>query len=176
MDASLALLLTGAMASGVAIISPIILNLLHQRDRRQERAIDFARQDAVAKRTQEVAAKLLAAQQVTIAKTDEVAVAAKLSSAITATQLKQIHILVNSDMTAARQGQLDQTRQTLILLKKIVTMAGEIGRPPSTDELLEIDETEKRIASLEAILADRLQQLKLVEAEQAAEKKALRDG
>ncbi len=180
MDPSLALLLTAAMASGAAILSPIILSQLTNRARRIEREIDFARQDEVALKARETAALLLAAQKVTIEKTDQVAETATLRSLEVNTQLRQIHTLVNSDMTAARQGQLDQSRKSLMLLKKVAGMAEKLGLPPpSKEELLEMEETEKHIVELEAILADRMAQMKAVEAEKtqaAVEKKLLMEG
>lgn len=143
MDAAVAVV----VAAAIACAGPLLLDWRTGQRRARERKEDFARQDIVA------------------GKVDQVAAAAKVATVETASQLRQIHTLVNSDMTAARQGQLDQTRLSLILLRKIVAMAESAGRAATVDELAAIEETEKRIGELEGILADRLAQMKIVEAE-----------
>lgn len=155
MDASLALLLTGAISGSVAIISPIILSVLNDRSRRKERLIDFARQD-------EIAHRLLEANQ-------KVADNAHDARGEVNSQLRQIHTLVNSDMTAARQSELDQTRISLVLLRKIAAMDKANGHEPTEDEVIAIQATEKRIARLEQILSDRMSQMKTLEAERERE-------
>ena len=146
MDAAVAIV----VAAAIACAGPLLLDWRTGRRRALERAEDFARQDAVAR------------------KVDQVAADAKVATVETASQLRQIHTLVNSDMTAARQGELDQTRVSLILLRKVVAMAETAGRVATADELAAIEETEKRVTELESILADRLAQMKIVEAEMAA--------
>jgi hypothetical protein len=168
MDQGIAVLIVG----GLAFASPVLLTMLQGRTRRAERVEDFARQDAIAAKADAVAeqaaiaAKLLhSSQQLTIAKTDEVAAVARTNAADTASQLKQIHTLVNSDMTAARQGELDQTKITLVGLNTIIEMAKAMGHEPTAAQLDAVAITEKHIIELEAILADRLAQMKIVEAE-----------
>jgi len=136
MDGAVAIVI----AAAISCAGPLLLDWRTGKRRIEERREDFARQDAVA-------------------------AAAKIVATNTASQLRQIHTLVNSDMTAARQGELDQTRLSLILLRKIVAMGAIAGRSATVDELAAIEETEKRITELEGILADRLAQLKIVEAE-----------
>lgn len=172
------------------ILAPIVLMWLTSRERRREKLEDYERQDQVAAKAEKVAidaakaSKLLADnqreiavhaaeaaklllenQQSTLARTDEVARVAAATATDHQSQLKQIHILVNSDMTAARQGELDQTRITLVMLKKIVAMNVRDNRPPNAEDLTAILTTEARINELQAILADRLVQTKAIEAE-----------
>lgn len=139
MDAAAAVVI----AAVIACAGPLLLDWRTGKRRTAERKEDFARQDAVA-------------------------LAAKSANVETQSQLRQIHTLVNSDMTAARQGELDQTRVSLILLRKLATVAEHAGREATEEERAAIDATEKRIKELEAILADRLAQMEIVEAEQAA--------
>ena len=169
MDAAVAIVVAG----GMAFASPLFLNYLTTRTRRRERAEDFARQDEVAREAREVARQareaavlLSRAQELTIAKTDEVAETARVESAKTTSALKQIHTLVNSDMTAARQGELNQARTTLTALRAIIELGENVGRPVTVDQLAAIEETEKRITELEQILADRMTQMRIVEEEQ----------
>jgi uncharacterized membrane protein len=154
----------------VAVIGPILLSWLNNRHRRQERDADWARQDAVADQAAEAAALLLAAQEKTIAATDEVAVLAKQTAESTDAQLRQIHTLVNSDMTAARLNELTQTRATLAALRKIIRLDEDAGRRPTSEDLLVVETTEARIVELEAILADRAAQQKIAERDVAQPK------
>jgi hypothetical protein len=139
-------------------------------DERQE---DWARQDQVAERAVDAAKKvadeiahradlLLQAQKETIARTDEVARMAAVANAQVQSQLtaideqgKKIHILVNSDMTAARTNERDQTRLTLLALKRVQMLSENLGLVISDEELKAIDVAEKRITELDRILADR---------------------
>jgi hypothetical protein len=139
-------------------------------------ARDYARQDLVADRValaaKEVAtvareaaasaALLVKAQAETIARTDEVARLAAAADERIAAQLtaldeqgKKIHILVNSDMTAARTNERDQTRLTLLALKRVQGMSVKLGINSTIDEENAIAAAEKRILELDQILADR---------------------
>lgn len=156
----------GATASAVGtFLAPVVLMYLTSRERRRDKLEDYRRQDEVAAKVDRAAAQAAVTQQANIRRTDEVARVAAAAAAEQRSQLKQIHTLVNSDMTAARQGELDQTRATLVMLKKIVAMDARDGRPPQAEDVAAIGATESRIKELQAILADRLVQMKAVEAE-----------
>jgi hypothetical protein len=129
-----------------------------QRDadiRQEEKADDYARQDLVAERvataaykTEEAARLLVKAQAETIARTDEVARKAEESDKRTTDKLDLIHILVNSDMTAARIAERDSAKLLLIALKRIGVH--------DEDDHKEIIRVEDRITELDKIIADRL--------------------
>ncbi len=77
-------------------------------------------------------------------------------------KLEQIHTLVNSNLSAALQGELDQTRRILILLRRIEAMtSGE----PTAEEHSVIEQTKLRIAELETTLADRATQTTIADKE-----------
>lgn len=191
MDPSVEIAIIGAMSVVAAAFSPLLQVRINNRQRQRERAEDRADRlevaqkvdnaareaKAVASQAAKAAILLLEAQKVAIEKTDQVAAAAEAVAAVavaataeTKSQLNQIHTLVNSNMTAAQQGELDQTRVTLVMLRKIVVMAATAGRDPSSEELDLIDRTERRVSELEHILADRMTQQQLVEAEILKEK------
>lgn len=115
-----------------------------------------ARQEEIANRVAEAAkqaadaaALLLSAQADTIKRTDEVAKMAAEADARVGEQLKKIHILVNSDMTAARTAERKALQRLLLELKKHILDPAS----PEQDELVRV---EKRITELDEILADRL--------------------
>lgn len=123
---------------------------LSSRTHNQEREIDQLRQDSVAANVAEVAS-----------------VAAASAGSITA-KLAQIHILVNSDMTAARQAELDQARLMLTAVRRVVQITTSGGDRANPADLKVIEDTVAHIGDLERILADRLAQFR--ESEQAAGK------
>ncbi len=174
------IVLCGTLFSALAAaLSPILTARVYARSRQAERAEDRAdrlevaskveaaarRADDVAVQAKRAAALLLNAQQESIARTEEVAKVAAAANDVTTSQLKQIHTLVNSDMTAARQAELDQTRLSLVLLRRMIARDVTDGRSPDPDDLAAIDLAEARITNLTAILADRLEQQRMAEAE-----------
>jgi len=132
-----------------AMLSPLLLAWLTNRSRRLEKQEDYARQDlvaekaaAVAKKAEE-AARLLAistktaeaASNILIGKVDKVA-----------TVTDQVHILVNSKLTATTQKLRDRTAQTLNALRR------------ETGNEAEIRVLEQDLKDLDAELSDRAAQ------------------
>jgi len=162
----------------VSVIAPIMVAYLTNKQNRANKQMDWDRQDAVAreaKRQQnEVAAQaataadlLLQAQRETASRTEEVARVAALTARDQSSQLRQIHTLVNSDMTAARQELLDQTRLLVVLYRKTLDDDKIAGRPSDSQDVKAYDDALVRVDQLQVILADRLAQQRLVEKEQA---------
>jgi hypothetical protein len=143
MDASI--VEVALISGGSAIIGPVLLSyLVNRQSIARERRLS-ERQDEVASRVSEVAVK-----------------AARVASR-TEHQLGQIHTLVNSDMTAARQAELDQTRKHLTTLARLIEADLRRGEEPSLEDLEEQSKMQARASELEAILADRLVQLRAVD-------------
>lgn len=125
---------TAALLAGVA--SPYLISWQTNRQRRQERLDDYARQDAVADRLlrgQELAARQVAA---TAQKTDQ--------------KLEVIHVLVNSNMTAAMQAALDATVTMLAVMRRLNILE------PTAELGADIEATKQKIAELQAAVNDRL--------------------
>ncbi len=81
-------------------------------------------------------------------------------------QLTEIHTLVNSDMTAARQELLDQTEITLMMLRRVVEEARREGIEPDPRDVEAVSKTERRVKAMRGVLADRLAQQLVVEEQQ----------
>jgi hypothetical protein len=150
-----------------AVIGPVLMTLLTGRQRRAEKAEDYKREDLVADRLlkrqeaaeaqrQKDARLLLAAQEETIRGTNEVARLAKENVTNTDTQLKVIHTLVNSNMTASMRGQLAALRGQYVLMKRVVAADEERGQKISPTDLAAMRLVESQARELEAALADRL--------------------
>jgi hypothetical protein len=122
--------------------------------RRADKEMDWARQDLVAAQAAQ-AASLLLAENKKVAET----------AAVTNGKLDVIHILVNSNMTAAMQSELDATKREVVGLKEIVRLNKQGGQEPSNEALEVIRATEDKVAKLEAELRDRLKQTKVAEKE-----------
>ena len=157
----------GLIVAASSTISPLILSYLTARGRHNERLEDFARQDAVAAQAAE-AARLLSNRQDAAA--SKAADAAKLlvvntakvaeTAKITNIKLDVIHTLVNSNMTAAMQAELDATTRELAMMGEVIELKRVAGREPNVQALAAIEATKSRISELTAALADRLKQSK----------------
>jgi hypothetical protein len=158
----------------VSVIAPMMLGFLTNRAARAAKREDWARQDAVADRAEHAAELLLAEQQKIRANTEKVAVLAASTAATTADQLAQvlegnqeIHHLVNSDMTAARQELLDQTRLLVRMYRKTISRDEAAGRTPAESDETALRDAEIKVTELQHILADRLAQQRMMEVRQA---------
>ncbi len=156
---TIAIFTSGALA---VILPPIISSNRIVKLHAKERLIDLERQDQVAGKAKETAELLSQAQQLTIQKTDEVAVKVEETTNKVQSQLAQIHTLVNSNLTAALQGELDQTKRSLILLEKIEALTK--GKS-SLEELDIIIQTKNRIKELEENLSERTIKTELADKE-----------
>jgi hypothetical protein len=149
----------------VSVIAPTVLGLLTNHQRRIEKREDWARQDQVAaearRQQDEVAAQAQEAASLLLAQNAKVAA----STEATQQKLDVIHILVNSNMTAAMQAELDATRRDLVSLREVARLNEEAGRPLSTEARTAINETAARIAKLDADLSDRLKQTQIADKE-----------
>ena len=168
-------LIAGLVVGVLAILGQVWQRHQDAQIRRDEKLEDWARQDAVAAQAAQAAELLLREQRETKSRTDEVAVVAAHAAAKVEVQLGElraqsadIHDLVNSDMTFARQELLDQTRMLLSLYRRAVEADVEAGREPLEADLQAIKDAEERVQQLRGILADRLAQQALVEERHAA--------
>ncbi len=137
------------------------------------------RQDAVAHKADLVAvqaaeaAKLLLERQDAVA--DQAAVAAELlvvanervakSAEEQAGKLDQIHTLVNSNMTASMQGELDATVAQAVLLEEVIEMRREAGKEPSPETEAALVLTKKKVEELRAALDDRVKNTEKADAQ-----------
>lgn len=139
----------------VSLIAPTVLAIISGRQRREEKREDWRREDAVAAKALIAAKK---AADVLEANNRTAAVLAKNSHIITNEKLDVIHALVNSNMTAALQAELDSYVSQVLLLKEIAELKSANGVRPSIDSDIAIKLLENKIAELTATLKDRLQQ------------------
>ncbi len=174
-----------------SVTAPLILAHRTEKMHREDQLEQYKREDRVAAAAKkaaedlvvsqrkiadqaaEAATLLLKSQQDSIARTNEVArlaAAAQVEAAAKLDQLglqtKRIHTLVNSEMTAARQAELDQTRAMIVVLKRVIALAESRGLRVASEDAEALESAQDRAAELEAILADRLVQVREVEAEQ----------
>jgi hypothetical protein len=138
----------------VSIISPTIVGVMTAWTSSRSRKQDWA-------------SLLAAAQKESIERTDEVARLAAERDTRMAEQLKDIHTLVNSDMTAARQSELDQTRLVLTMTEKVIALDEAAGRAASASDLEAVATAKDRVEELRVMLADRLAAQDKVERDQA---------
>jgi hypothetical protein len=145
--------LIALIVATASLTGPLLLARANARARRNEKQEDYARQDAVAAQAAE-AARLLLAENKKVAET----------AAVTNDKLDVIHVLVNSNMTAAMQGQLVALKAQLVLMQKLAEQ-----KVSTEDEIGAIKAVQAQIAELEAALTDRLAATAVVAAAAAKE-------
>jgi hypothetical protein len=73
-------------------------------------------------------------------------------------KIEQIHTLVNSNMTAAMENELEARRSNLILLEEAAQAKRMLGAEPSPEVLASIAATRIKISELSSQLNDRAKQ------------------
>lgn len=143
-----------------ATIAPVMVAWLGGSQRREEKQLDWKRQDEVTARAEQ-AAKLLLDSNREIAKTTKVVAEATKEAN---EKLTVVHGLVNSSYTAALEGQYHATVRELALMREVFRLNERAGNVPNGDGLRAIEATEAKIKDLDAVLKERRAQ-----AEAAAE-------
>jgi len=154
---------------------PVLVAWVTGVQRRREKAEDYARQDAVAARLtapQDKIAAALAARQDAIAAKAEEAAALLLdanervahTAEVTQEKLDEIHILVNSNMTAAMQAELTAMEEVLAMRVELAEERSAAGQAPRPDLVASITTARDKVAELRAALSDRLTQTKIADA------------
>jgi len=136
------------------VFGPMLLAAQLNKARLVEKREDWKRQDAVAAQAEEAARLLLAANERVARATIK-----------TNTKLDVIHTLVNSNMTAAMQAELDATTREVAMMREVVALNEAAGRTPSQEALAAIEATQNKINELSASLQDRLRQTKVAESQ-----------
>jgi hypothetical protein len=161
----ISLISVAVVAIFTSITAPLILSHRTERMHRQDLLTEYKRQDEVAAAAKAAAAAMLAQQQLA-------AEAARLrdetSHALLSridVQAERIHTLVNSDMTAARQEELDQAEATIVVLERVIGVAEAKKIPPEPEDLAALAAAKTRRDKLEQILADRMHQLRQADAD-----------
>ncbi len=103
------------------------------------------RQDDAAAKAAEAAALLLRSNE-------RVAESTKITNA----KLDTIHTLVNSNMTAAMQAELDATVRERAVIIELVNLKKNIGQENTVEALAALKAAEEKIEELTAVLSDRL--------------------
>lgn len=146
---------TLAVALLVAVIGPLLLSWLNGRQRKVEKREDYVRQDEIANRATEVAEQAKKAAVLLVEDNRRVAKTAAAAAQQTFGKLDEIHTLVNSNMTAAMQAELDATVREVAMMREVVALHKAAGRKPSAEAAAAIAATEAKIAELRATLEDR---------------------
>lgn len=148
----------------VATISPLILAVVTRYLNRSDKREDWARQDAVASRVAAAAVKV-----------EKVAKTAAKNQSTTDKKLddlaegqREIHTLVNSNMTATMQDSHDSTVRELIALREITRLTEASGATPDPATAIAIEMAEAKVAELEVTLSAREEAQSIVE-QQAAQ-------
>jgi hypothetical protein len=136
------------------VAAPAIMATIQYAFQRGMKKQDWARQDVVAERVEQ-AARIL---KDTTAHTDATLVELK-------TGQKQIHTLVNSNLTSEMQSRKDSIERELVSLNELVSLKRKLRVKPNPRTLVAIKTAEASLAELELQLEDRIAATKKGEAE-----------
>lgn len=120
------------------------------------------KQDEIAKQAEIAATLLLEAQNETKRRTDEVANRVAQSDREIKVQLTEIHRLVNSTLTEAREAELDSLVVSLGLLRRVIKLDREHGLPVNDADAESVLTKKDRIEQLQTVVADRHAQEKSI--------------
>lgn len=147
-----------------AMLSPLLMAWLTNRNRRLEKQEDYARQDAVAAKAAEVAKLLLDRQAEVSAATAEAArllevntQAVSDTAAKTHTQLKVLTGMVDGNFTRLMEAELEAIAHGLVLSRQVIALTFANGHEPPEESLAAIKATEIKIAELKKTIAERHQ-------------------
>jgi hypothetical protein len=132
------------LISAIVAVSTAVQLVLTSRAKRKEKDQDYAREDAVAARAAE-AAKLLSINTAKVAETAQ----------RTSDKLDVIHVLVNSNMTAAMQAELDATVREAAMIQEVMDLKMAAGTQPAVEALAALESARNKITELKAVLAGR---------------------
>ena len=109
------------------------------------------RQDEAERKAADVADQAARAAELLVVSNRKQEEIAKVQGA----KLDQIHTLVNSNLSAALQDQLDARTATLVILRETVAAKQQFGISPSAETIAAIDANQIKVEELGAQLADR---------------------
>ena len=137
-------------AGSLAAVATVTVSIITGRQALAKQRLDYARQDQVAERLMESNKRVAATAAVQIGKLDV------------------IHTLVNSDLTKAIQGHLDEAIVAVSLADQVVQLHRKAGVEAPSEVLGIIDASNEKIAALRGDLAQRAKQQSLVEQKENA--------
>ena len=127
-----------------SITAPLMLAHRTEKIHVRDRQADWQRQD-------EVAARAVEAAQLLLANNERVAA----QQQVTNKKLDVIHVLVNSNMTAAMQGEMDATQRELAMMKEVMDLKTAAGLSPTVEAAAAMEGAREKIRELAAALVDR---------------------
>lgn len=137
------------------IISPLVAGRIAHKAKEEE----WERQDIVAARAEQVAAQAAEAAALLLEQNKVVAAA----TAQVDDRLQQIHVLVNSNLTAAHQAEYDAVNRELAANRRYARLAKKAGEKVPVDVVDAIKRGEMRVKELGALLNDRAKQTEIAD-------------
>lgn len=165
-DTTVALAVIAFLGTIGTLGAPIINNMIAAKQRRQEKAEDAAisaaataarerREDLVAERVDEAARQAKASAEKMIAATERGSETASVERDRLDGQLKEIHTLVNSNVTTQMQLTLTYAKAQLASMRDAIAAREEVGTKPSPAVLAALAALEESIKDQERSLAER---------------------
>lgn len=153
-----------ALIVAVAAMAGPLLLARQQNKRQDQIAAQAAKAAELLKAdNKRVADQAAEAARLLLAANERVAAQTAMADRATQGQLREIHGLVNSNLTAAMRAEYEAVVQQQVVMQELVDLRAEIGREPSEEALTAISAIKTRVAELGANLNDRLEATKAAE-------------
>jgi len=138
----------------VSIVFTLVQNMLRSREKKQE----VAQQEAANERAEQVANSLIASNERIADQASKAAVVLVEKLDTLHEQSEQIHVLVNSNLTAAMQSEYDSIGREIVGLLEIVDLKRAMHIEPSQESTHIIELTRAKHSELHNQLTDRAKQ------------------
>ncbi len=138
----------GAVVALASTLSPIIQSVISSRQRRKEKAEDYARQDAVAAQAAQAARLLLESNERVSRQAAEIAEAAQ-------GKMEQIHTLVNSKLTEEMERGLIALEAQVVLLERVMQLNIAAGKETQEADHITLANLKRTVADLRHSLMER---------------------
>lgn len=149
----LALLLLATSALVSILISAMVSSIMNGKRRQRERIEDLADRKIVSITLQEQTDRTVFWARSQGEQLQELRV-----------QVKEVHTLVNSQLTESKESDLASARLTLFLANRIIDRDKRDGVEPGEEDLNIIRATQEKVKHLEAVLIDRAEKQAEVDA------------
>ena len=116
------------------------------------------RQDEVARTAAETAQANLQTAEANLAANER----NRIVAVETSDKLDTVHTLVNGQMTSAMQSELDAITRELVMMKELISLHKEAGKPPTRRTLADVRATERKLKKLSTTLKERYAQHEIV--------------
>ena len=163
-------IITAVSALIAGPVAALMLSWLTATQQRQKTLDDYARQDEVADRLERAAMASRIRLEEVARLAAETAATQAATAVVTDSKLNVIHTLVNSQLSAALQNELDGLVREVAVIRELIELKRANGKEPTSDSLTILAASDSKIIELRQTLDNRAKETAKAAAAAAAGK------